>query len=137
MRAVPEDYTPGALNFFPSFLHIIPITLRPDCAEGGRPPPGSTHWPAMKKLSNPGRVFGIPLPNDIFIVSFENSQPSMEPFQLPVYLSVVRGVATSTTSTSFAKPFHLLSRILITVSAIRFFSLLYAPLSAESFFQYS
>ena len=34
-------------NGFLSLLHISWITLRPDWAAGGNPPPGSTHCPAM------------------------------------------------------------------------------------------
>jgi uncharacterized protein len=43
----PADQGSLVTNFTLSRRHIIWIMLRPDGATPGRPPPGSTHWPAM------------------------------------------------------------------------------------------
>ena len=45
--ALQVAYATLAANFFPSRAQIICATYRPESADGGNPPPVSTHWPAM------------------------------------------------------------------------------------------
>ena len=96
------SYSDDVLNALPSRRHRSMAACFPDTRVGITPPPGTTHWPAIKKLSRPGRVRFTLVVNILSMMA----KPSKAPWRFRVKRHQVWGVATFVISTWSLIPGH-------------------------------